>query len=494
MTSNTAPGTTVTVTAAPSSSSPTPNTGTFFVVGATAHGPVGVPIQCGSLSDFTTLCGPRESYSSLYDSADMFFRFGALLYVSRTVGPAATSATLALKDSSAATCLNVSAVGPGADGNNLSVAVVTGPTSGTYQLVVYYTTNSVATVVETSPPLITPSDAVSWATPSTPFVVSSSNSNYLSITAGTSSNAPAVVAATALSGGADDNSNITDTIRTTALTAFGSALGPGQVAAPGITTTATYQALAAHAAANNRLAVCDIPNVAASSAVADATAVQTAVIAGTTDPSYSVTVGPWINWPGIPTGTAVPAWGRQVPPSAAFAALCAQNDAQGDANIAAAGNNGILSGAIGLANSYESIRAAFNNAPACVFRVVNGNVELYGWVSNAVDPNWQDLSSVRFRMQLVALAKNIGDNYVFAQIDPQGKTISAFNGDLTNMLQTFNALGSVYAFEVDTGSTVNTPATIAARQLNAAINLQMSPSAPWVNIAITKYLVGAALP
>lgn len=489
-----APGTTVTVTTAPSTAGvPAPNTGTGFVAGLTAHGPVGVPILCTSMQDFITLCGPRVGYSTLYDVASLFFSRGTVLYVSRTVGPASTTATIALKDSSAATCLNAAALGAGVDGISISVAVVAGPTAGTYQLVVSYP--NATTIVETSPSLVTAADAVAWGTPPNPQVVSNTHSNWLAITAGTSTNAPAVVAAAALTGGADDNSNVTDAITVAALAFFVEALGPGQVAAPGRATATTYAGLGAHAASKNRLAVCDLPDgISTSTAITDSALVQSSIVAGSTDPSFACSVGPWVLWPGIPTGTAVPSWARSVPASAAFMALCAQNDAQNDCNVAAAGDNGILAGALGLSESFDTVRGSLNNAGTCVFRVINNAVTLYGWVSEAVDPNWQDLSSSRFRMQLVADANIIGNNYVFSQIDPQGKVIGAFNGDLTNLCQKYYAAGSIYAFEINTGTTVNTPATIAARQLNAAITLQFSPSAPWVNINLTKYLVSSPLP
>jgi hypothetical protein len=53
------------------------------------------------------------------------------------------------------------------------------------------------------------------------------------LTLGASANNPAVVAAGALAGGADDRANITDTQRQAALDAITPDLGPGQVAMPG---------------------------------------------------------------------------------------------------------------------------------------------------------------------------------------------------------------------------------------------------------------------
>lgn len=495
------PGTSVTVEAATASGSAPNTTGQAFWTGITQRGPVGVNIQLQSLQDFTTLCGGRIAASPLYDCADLFFSSttGSKLNISRVVGPAAAQATATLMDRAVTplATLTVKAIGPGVDGNNLAVSVLAGPVSGVFVIQVLYG----GVIVETSPSLATPADAANWGTLN-PAMTSSNASKWVSITnlanaTAAPANQPALVTATALTAGADDNSNVTDAIYTAALTVFGSQYGPGQVSAPGRTTTATLTGVSAHGRAFNRVPVFDtVTGNSASSMASAAATVQSAVV----DPSYGTFITA-LTWPGVPTGTAVPTFPRTIPGSAAFAALCAINDATNDANIACAGNNGILTRAVGVAQAFtDADRAVLNAAGINPFILKNGNVELFGWQSLAVDPNWTDLSSVRFRMQLTNDAAIVGNNYDFAQVDGQGTVISAYNGDLSAMLARYYTAGSLYgatasdAYVVDTGPTVNTAATIAARQLLANIYYVDSPSAAQVGISLVKFLVGASLP
>jgi hypothetical protein len=495
-----APGTTVTVGAASAPGASSSTTGAWFVDGLTLRGPVGIPVGLTSLNDYIALLGGRVSYGVLYDCAELFFASGGTtMWVSRVVGPASAAASVVLKDSAAANTLKVSAIGPGLDGNNLSVAVIAGSISGTYQIVVSYS----GAVVETSPLLIAASDAINWGTLN-PAVISATGSKWVSITAAPSSSGlpPVVAAAAALTGGLDDNASVTDAIRTTARAVFTPNMGPGQVSSPGTTSAPTYVALGQHAAANNRVAAYDLPvgNTATQNVTAANTA-QTSLANASVDPSYGTFVAPYITWPGIATGTPVPSWPRSIPASAAFAALCAANDTINDCNVAAAGPNGIIGTAIGVAQSFvNSDRAAMNAAGISLFLVKRGAVDLYGYQSLASDPRWSDLANVRFRMQLVNDCQLIGDSFEFSQIDGAGKVIAAFNGALTADLSGYYAKGSLYgatpaaAFQVDTGPSVNTSATIAARQLNAILNVVMSPSAESVNISIVKYAVGQPLP
>lgn len=499
--SNLPPGTLVTVAAAALPGASSASTGAWFTVGLTQRGPVGIPIGCQSLSDFTSLCGGRISASPLYDCAEVFFSGGgSIMWISRVVGPAATPANVSLNDraGSPLPTLKVAANGPGADGNSLTVSVLAGPVAGTYVLQISYA----GTVVETSPALATVTDAVNWGTLN-PATTSQPNSKWVTVTdlgstTAAPDNIPAFISNAALTGGADDNSNAGDTQYTAALTVFTPEMGPGQVSAPGRTTTATYTAVANHATANNRTALQDAANGATAATIVTA---AEGIQSSATDPSYGTMLAPWISWPGLPTGSPVPTWPRQVPPSAAAAALMSANDAPNDANVAAAGNNGVVPLALGVTQTFDGTdRAALNAAGVCVFRAVNGQVKLYGYQSLATDPRWQDLANVRFRMQLIHDSHLIGDSFYGSQIDGQGKTIAAFNGALTAMLSGYYAKGSLYgatpaqAFQVNTGPSVNTPVTITARQLNAIVSVVMSPSAEMVDISITKYLVDQPLP
>lgn len=492
-----APGTSVTVSTAPRPATPAQPTGTAFMIGLCQRGPVGKAIgPMFNLGDFIAQCGTRQSYSILYDAADAFFQEGGgALYVGRVVGPAAVTATLTLMDKAVTplATLVVNANGPGVWGNSISVQVVD-DTSSTYHLVIYY--NSL--VVETSPILTSPADAVAWA---------AVNSAYVSITNSGSATAPPnnipnTLAATALASGADDNASAGDTQFTTAINNISSALGPGQILAPGRTTTNTVAALVAHAASslNNRVALIDTPD---SPTASNLTAIPTAIQSGSTDPSFAATFGPWLIYPGVPTGTSTPAANRTIPPSAIAAALASKNDAKGDANQAAAGINGQLVGAIGVSQTYNnSDLTTLHQAGVNVFKNLApiAGIQLYDYVSCAIDPNWIPLNFVRFRMQLVYEGQVIAAQYLFGKNDAKGQLLSKFNGALRGSLAVHWREGSLYgvspsdAFSVQTGPPVNTPATQQAGQLNAIENVRMAPDAPYVNINIIKYLITQTLP
>jgi len=81
---------------------------------------------------------------------------------------------------------------------------------------------------------------------------------------------------------------------------------------------------------------------------------------------------------------------------------------------------------------------------------------------------------------------------VFAMIDGRGTLISEFGGDLRAMLVPYYESGQLYgdtaddAFQVNVGSAVNTPATIANGELHATLMVRMSPFAEYVSINIVK--------
>lgn len=500
MATNLAPGSYVTIsTASPSSNTSAP-TGTWFVTGQTQLGPVGTAIPLTSMNDYANFLGTRVSYGFLYDSLNEFFQDGGVLaYVSRVTGPASADATVTLEDRQVgdpAPTLVVSASGPGAWGNNLSVVVANGSVDGSYTIQVL---NS-GEVVLTSPNLFSPSDAVDWFSAQNSWValITITNSGD---TASSPNNNPAA-GTFSLTGGSDDISGVTETQWTNALAAFTDELGPGQVSAPGHSTSAGYIALDAHAVAFNRYALLDpVDSDSASNLVGQAQSAQASL-----DPSYSAMFAPWVIIPGItsvPSGSSSPIVQRIVPPSALAAALFARSDSVtgNTANVAAAGNNGQSNYAINITQTYnDTDRGTLNSAGVNVIRVIQNVVTLYGDVSLSLDPNWGVLSNARFRMQVVNDFNNIAEGFVFQQIDGKGQLFSTFNGALSAECNTYWIDGSLYgasatdAYFVNTGPQVNTPQTIAAQQLNAVVSLRMSPAAQFVNVAVVKYLSNQTLP
>lgn len=461
------------------------DTGTWFVAGLTEKGSTTTPTKIQNMSDYATFLGARVSYGALYDALDTFFREGGkTAYVGRVVGVTPVVAFKNLNDGAAAVTLKVSAENAGAWGNSLKVGTVLGVAGGsTYQIVV---TDAAGVVLDQSPDLTTKADAIAW----------SSTSNWVQITdPGTGVMPPAIVAPATMATGTDDQGTIADANWLAALNQFTADYGPGQVSAPGGTTTARYTQLLAHAGANNRIALLD---------AVDTPTVATLTTASLTqrldaNARYGSFWGPWVLVPGL-----VPNTTRTVPPSALAAGLIARSDANGSPAQAAAGANGISRFAVGLSQPAWTAaqRDTLNSAGVDVVRTIYNAIKAYGFRTLAdptLLPNWVQLSQSRMFMAIVAKANAIMENHVFRTMDGRGLEFAALGGEMKGMLTPYWENGSLYgnsageAFSVDTSSAVNTPVTIAAGELHALISLRVSPFAELVVLQIVKVPVTQSL-
>ncbi|MGH9072335.1 MAG: hypothetical protein ACRDX8_14515, partial [Acidimicrobiales bacterium] len=318
---------------------------------------------------------------------------------------------------------------------------------------------------------------------------------------------------TMLTGGNDDLAAVTEGDWTAALAVFTQDMGPGQVAAPGRTTPAAHVALIAHGTANNRtflLDYDDIADVTTLSASVLADQAQGPNINGGPDAGRGAPYGPWLLIPGLPTGNAVPAPPRVVPPCALVAACMARNDtATGNPNIAPAGIDGSNGGAgassyaIGVTQVWsDSDRALLDQSVFNVIRSLDGQngapvVQIYGNDSMSADPSWAQINWQRTRMYIQDVGTAIlAADLQFAQLDPQGHTFAKTAGDLQGMCTTLYALGALYgssakdAAVVDTGPAVNPLAQIAAGYATAQITCRMSPSAKHSQLILVKAALG----
>lgn len=466
------PGVTVSLLDVPTGVSVPTNTGTWFAAGLTDKGALGAQL-IQSLNDFVTVFGDRQTYSVLYDAVDLFFREGGnRVYISRVVGPTPTYGTRNLLDAGAAISLVVTANGPGAWSANYKVAVVAGTGGGTFKIQV---TDAANVVLEDSGDLDDNNAAVLWA----------NGSKYIRLALGASANDPAVVAPTALSAGTDDRGNITDTQWANALALFSSDLGPGQVSAPGRTGSAAWTQLTGHALNNNRVAILDSQNIATVATLqSDAEGINS---------RFAAMFAPWVVIPGLVTAAGSL---RTAPPSGLIAGLIARNDPTVGTNRPSAGVYGASQFVSNLSqNSWtDTERASLNGSGVNVIRRFNG-IRVYGWRSTAdpvSDTNWLDFANVRLYMQLIAEFNQIGENFVFDEIDGlNGTTIGGFRAGLGGVCaQHYNQrelFGDTpeQAFFVDT-TTPNTTATLAANELHAVVNVKMAPMAEWVQIQVVK--------
>jgi hypothetical protein len=461
------PGVTVELAADAPTGAPVLDSGQAFFTGVAERGP-GRAVKVRSAAEYEAAFGARSGGSLLYDSVGAYFaEGGATLYVSRITGPAAVTAT------GAALPFTATAASPGAWGNTLKVRYEEpAAATGSLQVVVEYDGSD----VERSPayPAGSPQSAAAWA----------ENSDYvrLAYTTGTWAEAAAV----SLSGGADDNTVDADSIEA-ALARFEYALGPGQVAAPGLMTTAVQDALLEHVDTTRRVALLDAPDSP------DALVLAAAAATVRQDPAakYAALFAPWAIYPGPAGGITV-----SVPYTAVQAGLLARLDAATqNPNLAAAGVNGIARGALALTQTYtDTERETLNEAGVTVAVLKYGTIRTYGARSTAgpADLTWLWFGGAREVMAIAHQADAIGENYVLQQIDGRGVLFASFNADLKGMLLEHYGRGALYgatpeeAFSVNTGAGVNTPETIANGEVHATIRVKTSPTAEWVHVVVVK--------
>ena len=487
-------GVTVTNTEVPAAANSVYSTQTAFQPVVTDWGPIGQAVPVTSLGNWASQLGtPSGSGNPLnsrtatgavgFDSAQTFFNEDGqarpTMYVSRVLGSGSASATLALAPSAA---LTFTAAYAGVGGNGIFISCQNNTTSYVITL-----QDSAGNTLAVSPSLTTLAAGVAWAA-TTGLVTAVSSGSTL----------PATVAATAMASGSNGSAPALSNY-STALTAFTAALGPGQVFTGGVTNTTIsgiWSAIATHGQSFNRVAICDIDdNDSAATAISALGSFGTSGVA-----SYA---GFWAGSrfiPGVAPGT-----NRTVAPSPVIAALCARADQAGNPNAAAAGVNYGLSYATAPSSlvsgqPYDTYSAAdintLNAAGINGFQRLNGQPCNYGFVTPLLmtsDQIFWQFNHSRLRMFIQAQAQLIGQQYLFAQIDGQGSQAAAFGGALQGFLLPLARNGALWApagtppanaFLVDTGPDVNTPATQAAGQFNAAITCSFSYFAQNININV----------
>lgn len=460
-------------------------TDTVFIVASTQQGRTDQPVLITSMNQFILNFGTRESWSYGYDWCDAFFNEanGGQIYVMRVVGAAASLDATIFNDSGAALSITVNSIGPAISG--LSAAIVSGVLAGSYNVVI---TGMPDGSTLTSPDLFTETDAVNWA----------ANTTLIRIVAG-GTNPPANHAALALSGGDDKHAAITDTLRVTALTLIPWGIGPGQVACPGGTTEAVFIGLLNHAFANNRFALLDAPDTASQSTLTTAAATaQADVLISSGALGAGMLLSDWQIIPGLTPGTT-----RTVPPSAIVAALIAKSDrsqSPSNPNLAAAGPNGVVSYALAKTQvdwtdvETNTLVAAGVNP----FRYVFSSERFYSFrtLLNPINnPVLLMANAVRLLMAIKFNGYLIGQQQLFTQIDGQGHRANTYANMVSAMLLTYYQMGALYgatpkdAYSVNAGADVNTPASIAGRNLIVAVGVAPSPDAETVYFEVASYSV-----
>jgi phage tail sheath protein FI len=509
------PGTSVVVSdLLPPAAAPTATDVAFFV-GEAQRGPTEIPALVRSPENFRARFGDRIPQSRLSDDMDAYFgEGGSRAYVLRlSAGASASSVTEG--------GLTVKAVDPGAWGNDLTVELVAagglgieiftaletphldlapepkangpkrrprnsgealppiagaqgnGNGDGPMAVAVSYKGD----VVERALSLETAGELVAWAT----------GSDYVRVEADDEA-APLSAGTFTLAGGADGTLPVTDpyALLETALR-FDSALGPGQLQAPGKTTPPHHEALLKAAEQGSRVAFLD----GSSDADLPTLIAHVAQLRTIFQQRFG---GLWAQRaviPGLAVGTTrLASW------SAVQAGLQARVDAAGNPNQAAAGSFGICRYCTGLDRQFtDAEREALMYGGVNTAKIVYGRPRGYGFRSlvseNGEARAWLFLNNVRLAMAITARADAIAETYLFRPIDGAGLLFAALRGELGGMLGEYwpeGLYGETVAdsYRVETGEAVNTPETIAAGEIRAVIGLRMAPPGEWVYIQIVK--------
>jgi hypothetical protein len=524
---NTAPGVSINVNASSATAQPlVSSTGSWFVIG-NASGIANVPVPVSSIGDFTKYFGRsvngsitgRYTFTSgsvtldsttIYDALDVFFREGGTNAYVVAMAPASggTTATTTV-GTNVYTANSIGTWANAASGSTngliITIANVTVNSYTTYNVTITYN----GTTLATSPGLFTEIDIKNWVNSlpslSSLCTVTTTTGSSALPSANTSVSVYLGSGTTSTAGSEGSTLPTFPTNGSTALATLSTLYGPGQVSAPGVTDNPSYALIANHAQAYNRVALLD--GVSGATASTLVSAVQT-LQGAATDASYASIFAPWVIAPGIintnPSGSTATTFSRTVAPSAFAAAKMSMVDINNDCNVPAAGViNGDATYITGIQTVYSATdRATLNSNGVNVIRLIEntGQIALYGFRSCSFDPNWVFLNNVRFRMQVVRDFDNIAENFVFQEIDGRGQLFAKLASALSGQCQAYWVRNSIYgqspasAFSVNTGTALNTPATIGAGQINAQVNLRMSPFGELVSVNVTKYAINANIP
>lgn len=281
-----------------------------------------------------------------------------------------------------------------------------------------------------------------------------------------------------------------------ALAEFDKGLGPGQISAPGITTSAVQLAVMAKALATGRVAVLDGSNTA----VAATLATQASGLTGHPGDRFSAMFAPWDIIPGLTAGTT-----RTVPSSARICGNIARNDGQGKSpNKPAAGVLGMAQYAQSLSQLAfsDANRQTLNEAGVNVSRMVYGGVRTYGWRSLAdqdTDAEWSWFNNSRLIMAILAELDVVAENFEFSEDDGAMVNINKFGGEIIGNLTPWWVAGSLFgatandAFSVNVGPSVNTDVTLSNGELHAQVGLRCSKFSEQVFIDVAKVPITQSL-
>jgi hypothetical protein len=484
----------------------------YFVPGQTLRGNPNQAVLIESMSQFVQLFGGPFGPGFLYNDLSMFFgEFpGGSAYVARVVGAGSVAGSVALNDQSTgsgiptlelqAGCPNIdpttgNSLGnvpdPGAWSSAITVQPVASALAGQWKLYVFY--NGVQ--VEDWGPFVDVPTGVAKINSASSYLYAA---NLFSTTSGVPGNPQPLTAPVALTAGNDERGTITSATMAAQLSVFLPQLGPGIVAIPGYDASIVGAALIAHGAANGR-----VVNLSPTQGMSN-TSVESAAAAfrGTAGSQCAGYAWPWVTCPS-PFGPVV------CPPDGFVAGLRGRTVAEIGPWQAPAGAWGVARFVTGLDPASgvitDAVGNALNDEHVNVIRPKAG-IRLYGWRSLSTDTVNYELLSEQDTLNLISYLLNVQlQQYAFAVIDSLGQLFSNMAQTAKSILEPLITAGALYpgpdstngqvsdpGYLIDTGSDVNTSATLAANQAAMNVFVRLSPTAELIPVGVVKVAVGTA--
>jgi len=452
-----------------------------FFTGLAQRGPSDEALLVQSLAEFEETYGTYVSYAYLHPTVQTFFEEGGTqAYIARVVGPGATTASLDLDDSAAATAITLTANGPGDWAHNLDAQVVASGEKRNLKLIynddIVYTTGLKSSNT----------DLVN-AINNSPIA-----SKYVSAAVG-AGNKVAAVAATPLAGGDDDRGD--NTVDTTfsafvdALELFLDSFGPGAVSCP---ETHTINAeLIAHASAYSRVAIL---HTASGDEAADAKD-EADNLSGEDGAEHGALYYPWVYIPTNVTGV-----NRLIPPDGLVAG------ARGSAHNSV-GPHQPAAGLISAASFVNGVEVDVNKTVGDdlddnyvnAVRVIANGVRVYGARSLSTDTeNFRFVSTQDTVNTVVHQANRSMEDLLFSPIDGRNALFTEILGRLKSICEILAREGALYpaydtsgklideGFTVKCDDSINTTAQLAEGKVKAQIGLRVSPIGDKIEVTIIK--------
>lgn len=475
----------------PTGTDTTPSS-TLFIAGEAERGPVTEPVLARSMAEFEKWFGDFVASGVLHQHAQCFFEEGGTsMYAVRVVDGAAAAGTLALNGrSGVGTALTVTAANPGTWSSDLGIQITDGVSANTYRVKVYLK----GELVYSTGDLSSNEAAASALNAAIPYLVVA--------TAGVNGNYPPVAGPTALTGGDEDLTNVTDNDVVDALTLFGEELGTGAVALPSRNGTTVWDGLLAHAVAHRRIALCALAN----GETADDAKSAAADYAGDTDGAKADASHMAFYWPHVkaPDGLG---GSRVISPESFVAAARAKAHRQSGPWRPGAGQMSAGRFVTGLSDPVtKALGDALDQARVNALRVVENTVRVYGARSVSGDEaNWRFITYRDTLNTITVQAEKALEKYVFSVVDGRKSIFANIASDLVTILEVARAKGGVFelidangqlidrGYTVEISEALNPNSDLAAGIVRARVGIRVSSVADIVAVTITKSALTTAV-